>query len=269
MNDCRYCPMPTSTARAITCRSVECRRQQNTDRGREYQRAYAAKHGRSHSHRDYTPAPQRTCSGCGTVLVRAYTDEPRCGDCGPSPARVEAARQRAAVVARRARALRRQAKAAEGTRGTVAFIFTTCQRCSHTFITARAGTLHCSRRCSRKAGRITRRTREHNVTGSWTWSDFMRMAAAFNYCCAYCGTKPDRLDPEHVVALSRGGTNTISNLLPTCASCNGDKAALSLDVWAERRARRGLPMLVTTWSADDLRYWHLTSVHDAVISHAA
>ena len=86
----------------------------------------------------------------------------------------------------------------------------------------------CSKRCAKRMSRQRRRAREHNAAGEFTWSEFMRIAARFDYCCAYCGTKPERLDPDHVVPLSRGGSNMPSNLLPTCFLCNSSKCAMTL-----------------------------------------
>lgn len=93
----------------------------------------------------------------------------------------------------------------------------------------------------------------------------MRVARKFDYCCAYCGTKPDRLDVEHVVPLSKGGPDAVCNLLPTCLACNSDKRDLTLREWAEDRARRGLQPRITTWTAGDPRYTHLTA---AALTHS-
>jgi 5-methylcytosine-specific restriction endonuclease McrA len=87
----------------------------------------------------------------------------------------------------------------------------------------------------------------------------MRIARKFNYCCAYCGTKPERLDPDHVTALSRRGPNVLGNLLPACNQCNGDKRDLTLTEWAADRTRRGLSPRTTSWGDEDSRYWHLTA----------
>lgn len=116
----------------------------------------------------------------------------------------------------------------------------------------------CSRACSRKHAKLVRRVREAGTYGEWRWSDFMRIASKFGYCCAYCGSKPERLDPDHVVPLSRGGSNTLTNLLPACLFCNSDKGTHILADWARSRAARGLPAVHTNWAAEDPRYWHLT-----------
>lgn len=116
----------------------------------------------------------------------------------------------------------------------------------------------CSPRCTRRMGKRRRRAREAGALGSWRWSDFMRIAAKFDGRCAYCHEKPERLDPDHVVPLSRGGYDSPSNLLPTCADCNSSKCAMTLDEWAAWRAARGLEPRVTNWAPEDKRYTHLT-----------
>lgn len=116
----------------------------------------------------------------------------------------------------------------------------------------------CSLRCSRRVHRRKRRAREHSAQGSWVYSDFMRIARKFGYCCAYCGDKPERLDPDHVVPLSRGGYDSPANLLPACPPCNTDKQAMTLSEWAVWRAERGKPPRVTSWTLGDSRFTHLT-----------
>lgn len=117
----------------------------------------------------------------------------------------------------------------------------------------------CSKRCSRRVHRWRRKASERNATGTFTWSEFMQVARRFNYLCAYCGTRDGQLEPDHVVPLSRGGSNSTTNLLPSCRTCNGNKSAMLLDEWAVWRAGRGETPLATHWAPEDKRYWHLTS----------
>lgn len=136
-----------------------------------------------------------------------------------------------------------------------------CPGCACRFTPLYTSTMTtCSPRCSRRMSKRRRRAREVNAYGSWVWSDFMRIARRFDYCCAYCGTKPGSLDPDHVMPLSRGGYDSVTNLLPACRSCNGDKRDLLLDEWAEDREARGKPPRMTNWAPEDKRYWHLTQV---------
>jgi len=39
-----------------------------------------------------------------------------------------------------------------------------------------------------------------------------------DYCCAYCGDEADTVD--HVLALNKGGTDDINNLVAACKRCN-------------------------------------------------
>lgn len=89
----------------------------------------------------------------------------------------------------------------------------------------------------------------------------MHLYLLFDRCCAYCRTVIDgQPEPDHVVALSRGGSNSITNILPSCHGCNSAKRDRTLDEWAAERRRNGKLPVVTTWSAYDVRYRHLTSV---------
>ena len=59
--------------------------------------------------------------------------------------------------------------------------------------------------------------------------------------CAYCGEQTDDMQPDHVIPLSRGGSNSITNIVPSCGLCNADKRDLYLHEWYADRERRGLP----------------------------
>ncbi len=136
-----------------------------------------------------------------------------------------------------------------------------CAWCGRLFTARLESHVRCSDRCKRAARNRRRRARLVNAPGQWTWAEFMRIARKFNYCCAYCGTKPaGQLDPDHVVPLNRGGFNTVANLLPACQQCNGDKRDLLLDEWASDRQRRGAPPRVVTWDVRDQRYSHLALI---------
>jgi 5-methylcytosine-specific restriction endonuclease McrA len=56
-------------------------------------------------------------------------------------------------------------------------------------------------------------------------SDWKFCQEDFNYRCAYCGIRrrdtPEKyLVREHVVPISREGTDDISNIVPACLACN-------------------------------------------------
>ena|SRR5882724_2642956 len=49
--------------------------------------------------------------------------------------------------------------------------------------------------------------------------------------CFYCGSDNRKATVDHLVPQSQGGSNDISNLVPSCRQCNASKGANSLEVW--------------------------------------
>jgi 5-methylcytosine-specific restriction endonuclease McrA len=140
------------------------------------------------------------------------------------------------------------------------FVSASCNWCGASFIydLHRTGGIvsYCSRRCVKRAGKTRRRAREVSAIGSFTWSEVIKLYLALEGC-AYCGLKcgTSDLEPDHVVPLSKGGSNSITNVVPACRWCNGDKRDLLLEDWYTDRADRGLPPRRL-----DSRVRHLTSV---------
>lgn len=80
--------------------------------------------------------------------------------------------------------------------------------------------------------------RANELVGKFTESDWKRLVNYYRGRCAYCGNE-SVLTVDHVVPLSRGGTNYIGNLLPACQSCNSSKHNLFLVEWRFKRNTRG------------------------------
>lgn len=65
-----------------------------------------------------------------------------------------------------------------------------------------------------------------NLTAAeWTAIQAMQGGA-----CAYCLTVA-KLSMEHVVPLSRGGSNTMANVVGACRPCNSSKKARTIEEW--------------------------------------
>lgn len=67
-----------------------------------------------------------------------------------------------------------------------------------------------------------RRARCRNAGGSFSPEEWIALCRKFNWKCAHCG-KRKKLTQDHIVPLSRGGTNSISNIQPLCKPCNSSK----------------------------------------------
>lgn len=105
---------------------------------------------------------------------------------------------------------------------------------------------YCSWSCKQKAKRQRRRATEFGAPGEYTWTQVMTQYRRQGYVCAYCRQKIKGLpEPEHVVPLSRGGRNDMTNIVAACKQCNSDKRDLMLSEWNVDRQRRGLTAVKT------------------------
>lgn len=133
-----------------------------------------------------------------------------------------------------------------------------CAWCGRGFDPYRSTQLYCTQRCSEAASARRRRGREHGAFGVYTWAEFVRLVLTAGKRCAYCDAADRGLEPDHVIPLSRGGSNTRANLLPACAPCNGEKSDLTPTEWAAARQARGRVPLRSVFDRSEPRWKHLT-----------
>lgn len=117
-----------------------------------------------------------------------------------------------------------------------------CAWCGHAFIATRRDRMYCTTKHKVKASKARRRSAEHGSQGTYTWAEVTKLWLLIGACCAYCHEpkRNDEIEPDHVEPLSRGGSNSITNVVPSCKLCNSDKRDLALDDWYLDRERRGL-----------------------------
>jgi 5-methylcytosine-specific restriction endonuclease McrA len=76
------------------------------------------------------------------------------------------------------------------------------------------------------------------AVGSHSLKDWNRLVARYGGRCAYCGADGG-WTRDHVIPVTRGGSDFIGNILPACMSCNAskqDKFPTEWKVWQRRRA---------------------------------
>ena len=78
-----------------------------------------------------------------------------------------------------------------------------------------------------------RRARELGATGNYTVSEWLVLLEYYDQRCGYCGDG-GRMQADHRVPLSRGGSHNIANIIPACGPCNRQKATMT-DVEFRRR----------------------------------
>jgi 5-methylcytosine-specific restriction endonuclease McrA len=84
----------------------------------------------------------------------------------------------------------------------------------------------------KRADTLNRIARLKKAEGSYTPDDVARIYEQQKGCCAYCG-KPvnDNYHVDHVIPISRGGTNYPENLAIACPFCNDSKGSKLLSEW--------------------------------------
>lgn len=58
-----------------------------------------------------------------------------------------------------------------------------------------------------------------------TAAQWREIKEAYDNRCVYCGRKMKRLSQDHIIPLSKGGSHTVSNVVPACLRCNITKSA--------------------------------------------
>ncbi len=65
--------------------------------------------------------------------------------------------------------------------------------------------------------------------GSFTPQEWRNLVEFYGHHCLRCGNVFDRLSVDHVIPLSKGGSNLIENLQPLCKPCNRIKHVSVID----------------------------------------
>jgi len=107
-----------------------------------------------------------------------------------------------------------------------------------------------------KARRERYKDRLHNAVGTYQEAELRLLRQKQHDKCRYCG---DDLkgggERDHIVPLSRGGTNWIANMAWACLICNrdkGSKTASEFFAWRRRQGRKIAPPMVLVVKRQDI-----------------
>jgi 5-methylcytosine-specific restriction endonuclease McrA len=74
--------------------------------------------------------------------------------------------------------------------------------------------------------------------GTHTKEDWEKLKAEFDHRCVRCGTNEYRIEKDHILPIYAGGSDSIENIQPLCAWCNGSKGADNFN-WKDFRRKHG------------------------------
>lgn len=82
---------------------------------------------------------------------------------------------------------------------------------------------YCKKHPKRIAHLKARRyAREKGAEGKHTFQEWNDLLVEFNNKCAFC-KKDEKITKDHIIPLSKGGSDYIDNIQPLCKSCNSKK----------------------------------------------
>lgn len=74
-----------------------------------------------------------------------------------------------------------------------------------------------------------RAARKNNHIAYYSLSDWQKRLEQFDNRCAYCNGEPQSVD--HFIAITKGGSHCLNNVLPACNSCNSSKHNKDPEKW--------------------------------------
>lgn len=114
-----------------------------------------------------------------------------------------------------------------------------CVLCGSDILRSTHNKKYCAECEKRIAVHRTRRRdlQKRLVPGTHTRLEFYDLCAAYLWTCAYCGESLNlkTATEDHVIPLSDGGSDDISNIAPACLSCNCSKNSSPVHIFMEKR----------------------------------
>ena len=75
-----------------------------------------------------------------------------------------------------------------------------------------------------QASAAKRRAQQRNApVNDLNLAQWREIKEVYGHRCVYCQRKMKRLTMDHLTPISKGGSHTVSNIVPSCLSCNSKK----------------------------------------------
>lgn len=77
--------------------------------------------------------------------------------------------------------------------------------------------------------RYKTKRKQWELNGSFTQAEWNELLDTYGHICLSCRRDDVDLTQDHVIPLSKGGSNTIDNIQPLCGPCNSSKHTKTTD----------------------------------------
>ena len=94
-----------------------------------------------------------------------------------------------------------------------------------------------------RASNLNSLLKRKGVIGSFSNFEWWCLMAGYDFKCAFCGDTEKELTRDHIVPISKGGTNYIDNIQPLCGSCNYTKQDRSMEEFRLYMAQKNINQL--------------------------
>lgn len=74
-----------------------------------------------------------------------------------------------------------------------------------------------------------RRERLNSIQGTFTLAEWNSLCDSYGNRCLKCGRGDVKLTIDHIIPISKNGSNSIDNIQPLCQSCNSSKGTKIID----------------------------------------
>ena len=103
-----------------------------------------------------------------------------------------------------------------------------------------------------------RKARIISVGGTYSRQEWLDLCTACAQRCLCCGRSDLPLTVDHVIPVSKGGSNSIDNIQPLCGRCNSAKGTQIIDYrqidWMTRdELAQAIPPAFTKWVGEMMR----------------
>lgn len=121
---------------------------------------------------------------------------------------------------------------------------TQCRHCGKEYYSSSPKHKQCPECTSKKrldrvhaANKLKRYIKRGARGPSHTQLEWQELCDKYGQKCAYCGVGPIE-HKDHVIPISKGGSDSIENIVPSCSACNLSKGAKTLEEWRGYDSRK-------------------------------